>query len=106
MQETSYSGLGYDYDHATVDHAEKHVDGQIHTNGIENVWSLLKRGLHGTYISVEPFHLSRALDGRVSTYNHRDLTDLGHFAAVVSEVSGRRLTYGKLTGKASAGGVR
>lgn len=53
----SYSGLSGDFEHATVDHAERYVDGQVHTNGIENFWPLLKRGLHGTYVSVEPFHL-------------------------------------------------
>lgn len=61
----SYSGLSRDFAHATVDHAERYVDGQVHTNGVENFWSLLKRGLHGTYVSVEPFHLFRYLDERV-----------------------------------------
>lgn len=61
----SYSGLDADLAHATVDHAERYVDGQVHTNGLENSWSLVKRGLHGTYISVEPFHLFRYLDERV-----------------------------------------
>lgn len=98
----SYSGLAEDFEHATVDHAEKYVDGQVHTNGIENFWSLLKRGLHGTYVSVEPFHLFRYIDERVFTYNMRHLTDLGRFTAVVSEVSGRRLTYDQLTGQAAA----
>jgi hypothetical protein len=60
----SYSGLGTVYERATVDHAEKYVDGQVHTNGIENFWALLKRGLHGPYVSVEPFHLFRYLDER------------------------------------------
>jgi transposase-like protein len=53
----SYFGLRKDYAHKVINHAEAYVDGQIHTNGMENFWSLLKRGLHGTYISVEPFHL-------------------------------------------------
>jgi len=94
----SYSGLAKDYAHETVDHAEMYVDGQIHTNGLENFWSLLKRGLHGTYISVELFHLFRYLDERVFTYNLRDLTDFGRFAAVLHAAAGRRLTYAEVTG--------
>ncbi len=96
----SYTGLERDYQHATVDHAVAYVDGQVHSNGIENFWSLLKRGLHGTYISVEPFHLFRYLDERVFTFNTRDLTDLGRFAVALGSASGRRLTYTELTGKA------
>ena len=67
----AYTGLDADYDHRTVDHAVQYVDGQVHTNYIENFWALLKRGLHGTYISVEPFHLFRYLDERVFTFNLR-----------------------------------
>ena len=89
----AYCGLGEDFTHETVDHAACYVRGQVHTNGIENFWSLLKRGLHGTYVSVEPFHLFRYLDERVFTYNMRDLTDLGRFTTVLGMVSGRRLTY-------------
>jgi len=96
----SYSGLDKDFTHETVDHAECYVDGQVHTNGAENFWSLLKRGLHGTYVHVEPFHLFRYLDERVFTFNQRDLTDLGRFTAVLSLASGRRLTYAELTGHA------
>jgi len=96
----SYTGLAADYDHATVDHAVAYVNGQIHSNGIENFWSLLKRGLHGTYVSVEPYHLFRYLDERVFTFNTRDLTDLGRFATVLGSVAERRLTYAEVTGKA------
>jgi len=95
----SYSGLERDFEHETVDHAERYVDGQIHTNGVENFWSLLKRGLHGTYISVEPFHLFRYLDERVFAYNLRDLNDYGRFERVVQAVAGRRLTYAGVTGR-------
>jgi transposase-like protein len=94
----SYSGLSADFAHDTVDHAEYYVRGQVHTNGIENFWSLLKRGLHGTYVSVEPYHLFRYLDERVFTYNLRDLSDLGRFATVLGMVNGRRLTYSALIG--------
>jgi transposase-like protein len=95
----SYTGLERDYNHLTVNHAIQYVDGQVHTNFIENFWSLLKRGLHGTYISVEPFHLFRYLDERMFTFNLRDMTDYGRFEAVLTACSGRRLTYDQLTGK-------
>jgi transposase-like protein len=94
----SYSGLADDYDHRTVDHAEKYVDGRVHTNRMENFWALLKRGLHGTYVSVEPFHLFRYLDERAFTYNLYNSTDYGRFRAVLGKVAGRRLTYEELTG--------
>ena len=58
----SYKGLATDYAHKVVDHAAKYVDGRVHTNSLENFWSLLKRGISGTYVSVEPFHLFRYLD--------------------------------------------
>jgi transposase-like protein len=95
----SYKGLGRDYDHRTVDHAVAYVDGNVHTNFIENFWSLLKRGLHGTYVSVEPFHLFRYLDERMFTFNTRDLTDLGRFSIVLGQIAGKRLTFAQLTGK-------
>jgi transposase-like protein len=95
----SYGGLGEDYDHTTIDHAATYVNGRVHTNGIENFWSLLKRGLHGTYVSVAPMHLFRYIDERVFTFNMRDLTDLGRFTMVLQQVSGRRLTYADLTGE-------
>jgi transposase-like protein len=96
----SYQGLGATYGHEVIDHAEKYVDGRVHTNGIENFWSLLKRGLHGTYVSVDPEHLLRYLDERVFTFNRRDRTDYGRFEALVGAVNGRRLTYAEVTGNA------
>jgi hypothetical protein len=69
-------------------------------NGLENFWSLVKRGLHGTYISVEPFHLFRYLDERVFTFNLRGLSDYGRFEMVLRAAAGRRLTYLELTGHA------
>lgn len=96
----SYSGLGDEFEHATIDHAEKYVDGRVHVNGVENFWSLLKRGLQGTYVQVAPFHLFRYLDERAFTFNEREQNDLGRFATVLAAVSGRRLTYASLTGKA------
>lgn len=96
----SYDGLNAEYDHAVIDHAEKCVDGRVHVNGVENFWSLLKRGINGTYVSVAPFHLFRYLDERVFTFNERNRNDFGRFAVVLAAVSGRRLTYAGLTGKA------
>ncbi|HXN39279.1 MAG TPA: IS1595 family transposase [Solirubrobacteraceae bacterium] len=92
-----YTGLEGRYDHETINHLERYVEGRVHTNGIENFWALLKRGLNGTYVSVEPFHLFRYLDERVFTYNLRDLTDSERFSAVLSAVSGLRLTYAEVT---------
>jgi transposase-like protein len=96
---SAYSGLDADYAHEVVDHAECYVNGQVHTNYMENFWALLKRGLHGTYISVEPFHLFRYLDERVFTFNMRELDDYGRFSTVLGAVTGRRLTYAQLTGR-------
>jgi transposase-like protein len=95
----SYTGLDVAYDHRTIDHAERYVNGRVHTNTIENFWSLVKRGLHGTYVSVEPYHLFRYLDERVFTFNQRGLGDYGRFEAVLRAVSGRRLTYAEVTGQ-------
>jgi transposase-like protein len=93
----SYADLADAFIHGVIDHSEKYVDGKIHTNGLENFWSLLKRGLKGTYVSVEPFHLFRYLDEQVLRYNLRKITDAGRFVAVASAVAGRRLTYKALT---------
>jgi transposase-like protein len=94
-----YHGLDQDYVHNVIDHAERYVDGNVHTNKIENFWSLLKRGLKGTYISVEPFHLFRYLDEQAYRFNERKATDGERFIGVASSVLGRRLTYAELTGK-------
>ena len=83
-----------------IDHAEHYVEGKVHTNGIENFWSLLKRGLSGTYVSVEPFHLFRYLDEQTFRYNNRkDMNDLGRFTLALSRIAGKRVTYNQLTGK-------
>lgn len=94
----SYSGLHEDYIHQVIDHAEKYVDGQIHTNGIENFWSLLKRGIKGTYVSVEPFHLFRYLDEQSFRFNTRKEKDVDRFIQTVKQIAGKRLTYHELTG--------
>src|ERR1700730_11185129 len=99
----SYEGLAEDYDHAVINHAVEYVSGNVHTNTIENFWSLLKRGLHGTYVSVEPFHLFRYIDEQAFRYNNRKgMNDSQRFSAVVSQITGKRLTYKALTGKSEA----
>jgi transposase-like protein len=96
----SYGGLGADYAHAVVDHAVEYVNGRIHTNGLENFWSLLKRGINGTYVSIEPFHLFRYLDEQSFRYNNRkNVDDAGRFNRVLSQIVGKRLTFVELTGK-------
>jgi transposase-like protein len=96
----SYEGLASDYAHQVVDHATQYVDGRVHTNGLENFWSLLKRGISGTYVSVEPFHLFRYLDEQMFRFNNRkDLDDAGRFDLTVSQLVGKRLTFAELTGK-------
>jgi transposase-like protein len=96
----SYNGLESDYAHKVVDHAVQYVDGRVHTNGLENFWSLLKRGISGTYVSVEPFHLFRYLDEQSFRYNNRkDMNDSQRFELAMSQVFGKRLTYSELTGK-------
>jgi transposase-like protein len=97
----SYDRLADEFIHNVINHAEEYVRGNIHTNGIESFWSLLKRGLNGTYISVEPFHLFRYLDEQSFRFNKRKLTDGERFAIVAQQVVGRRLTYAELTGKNS-----
>lgn len=90
--------------HETVNHLEEYVRGQVHTNGIENFWSLLKRSLKGTYVAVEPFHLDAYVTEQMFRFNNRatkdnPLTDADRFALLVSQTLGRRLTYAELTGK-------
>jgi len=104
----SYDGLAQEYAHKVIDHAEKYVDGKVHTNGLENFWSLLKRGIAGTYVSVEPFHLFRYLDEQVFRYNNRatkerKVTDADRFNLAVSKIIGKRLTFAELTGKTALG---
>jgi transposase-like protein len=101
----SYYGLkDQDFAHQVIDHAERYVDGKVHTNGLENFWSLVKRGLKGTYISVEPFHLFRYLDEQVYRYNNRGdrenpVNDGERFEQALSQVAGKRLTFAEVTGK-------
>ena len=94
----SYANLRQSFEHNVIDHAVAYVDGQVHTNGMESYWSLLKRALKGTYISVEPFHLFRYLDEQAFRFNERKLTDAQRFALGLAGILGKRLTYSALTG--------
>ena len=100
-----YHGLDREYVHNVIDHAESYVQGNVHTNTIENFWSLLKRGLKGTYVSVEPFHLFRYLDEQAFRYNNRETNDGERFTRVLAQTTGKRLTYQKLTGKLESAAV-
>jgi transposase-like protein len=95
----SYDGLSGDYAHQVIDHAVAYVDGAVHTNGLENFWSLLKRGINGTYVSVEPYHLFRYIDEQAFRFNERELTDADRFAVVMRQIVGKRLTWNELIGK-------
>lgn len=95
----SYDGLASDFAHQVVDHAVEYVDGQVHTNGLENFWSLLKRGINGTYVSVEPYHLFRYLDEQAYRFNNRKMDDFDRFKMAASQIVGKRLDWDQLTGK-------
>jgi transposase-like protein len=99
-----YNDLRSRYVHEVVNHSQEYVRGRVHTNGLENFWSLLKRGLRGTYVAVEPFHLERYVDEQIFRYNNRatkdnPLSDADRFALALSQIVGKRLTYDELTGK-------
>ena len=104
-QHPAYEAVDKDYVHKIINHLEHYVDGTVHTQGIENFWSLLKRGLGGTYVSVEPFHLFRYVDEQAFRFNNRKdamgrkISDAERFAEAMSRVAGHRLTYAQLTGK-------
>jgi transposase-like protein len=94
----SYRGLDESYIHEVINHSIEYVKGSVHTNGIENFWALLKRTLKGTYVSVEPFHLSRYLAEQTFRFNERKGNDKERFLGVLKAVSGKRLTYDELRG--------
>jgi transposase-like protein len=95
----SYDGLEDSFKHQVINHAVEYANGNVHTNGMENFWSLVKRQLQGTYISVEPFHLFRYIDEQAFRFNNRKMTDAERFDIGVREIVGKRLTYAELTGK-------
>ena len=101
----SYEGLAGEYAHKVIDHAVAYVDGKIHTNGMENFWSLLKRGISGTYVSVEPFHLFRYLDEQTYRFNNRKVTDAERFSMAVQGITGRQVTWKEVTGAEELSGL-
>src|SRR5437879_5564408 len=96
MRLLSYDDLEKDYDRQIIDHLECYARGQVHTNGLENFWSLLKRALKGTYVNVEPFHLFRYCDEQAFRFNERKDNDQGRFVKALSGVVGKSLKYAKL----------
>jgi transposase-like protein len=101
----SYTGIEKEYVHQVIDHAECYAKGHVHTNGLENFWSLLKRGIKGTYVSVEPFHLFRYLDEQAFRFNERKDNDAGRFIKAARGIIGKGLRYVKLTGKTGDAGL-
>ena len=99
----SYDKLADEYVHQVIDHAECYAKGHVHTNGLENFWSLLKRGIKGTYVSVEPFHLFRYLDEQAFRFNERKDNDKGRFLKALASFAGKRLMYSKLIGQGGDG---
>jgi transposase-like protein len=104
----AYRGLDEDFTHKVVDHAECYVKDGVHTNGLENFWSLLKRGIKGTYVSVEPFHLFRYLSEQVFRFNERkhEDGDQGRFLKACAGMFGVRLDYATLTGQTGSASLR
>jgi hypothetical protein len=97
-----YKGLKYwGYIHDVVNHAETYVKGRVHTNGLENFWSLVKRAIHGTYVSIEPFHVFRYLDEQAYRFNNRKTSDGERFRRLLRDGLCDRLTYAELTGRAT-----
>ena len=101
----SYDKFADEYVHQVIDHAECYAKGHVHTNGLENFWSLLKRGIKGTYVSVEPFHLFRYLDEQAFRFNERKDDDKGRFLKTIANFAGKRLMYSKLIGQEDGGSL-
>jgi transposase-like protein len=100
----SYDDLEHDFDRQVVNHAETYARGHVHTNGLENFWSLLKRALKGTYVNVEPFHLFRYLDEQAFRFNERKDNDQGRFLKAATGIIGKGLRYAELIGKGAKEG--
>jgi hypothetical protein len=101
----SYDDLEKDYDRRVIDHAISYAQGHVHTNGLENFWSLLKGALHGTYVNVEPFHLFRYLDEQAFRFNERKDDDQGRFVKALQGVVGKGLKYAKLIAAEGGDGI-
>lgn len=98
-QAVAYDNLKGRFIHETVNHIDHYVRGSVHTNCLENFWSLMKRNLAGTYVAVEPFHLDRYLDEQMFRFNNRKDSDFDRFYKLMQQTVGKRLTYADLTGK-------
>ncbi len=94
----AYMHLENTFKHEAINHSVEYVRGNIHTNGIENFWSLMKRTIKGTYVSIEASHLQRYVEEQCFRYNNRETTDLGRFMELIKSVSGKRITWDKLIG--------
>jgi transposase-like protein len=94
----AYRSLSPTFVHQFIDHAEKYVEGAVHTNGLENFWALFKRCIKGTHVSIEPFHLAAYGDSEAFRFNNRETTDGSRFLGALRSVEGKRLTYKALTG--------
>ncbi len=99
----SYDGLAADYVHQVIDHAEGYVRDRVHTNGLENFWSLFKRMIYGTHHSVDPEHLDRYLDEATYRFNSREFSGTTRFVSATARVIGKRITYRQLIGKDALG---
>lgn len=93
-----YRNMTEEYRHEVVNHAVEYVRGNIHTNSIENFWSLLKRTIKGTYISVSPAHLQKYVEEQMFRYNERHENDQVRFVRMLESISGKRLTHSQLIG--------
>ena len=98
----TYSSMNHLFRHSFVDHAETYARENVHTNGLENYWSLLKRAIKGTYVSIEPFHLFRYLDEQAFRFNERKLSDAERFSLAIAGIVGKRLMYQDLIGPTSS----
>ncbi|MEX0611930.1 MAG: IS1595 family transposase [Pirellulales bacterium] len=100
-ESTTYAGLDSDYFHSVINHIISYAEGRVHTNGLENFWSLLKRSIGGTYVAVDLAHLQRYVDEQVFRFNKRKGTDATRFLEIMLSVTGKRLTYAELIGHAT-----
>lgn len=95
----TYNGLNGEYVHQVIDHAVCYAEGHVHTNGMENFWSLLDRSLDGTYVSVDPDHLCKYVDEQAFRFNEREHTPKLRFLTVAKGVTGKRMTWGDLVNR-------
>jgi transposase-like protein len=99
----AYRELCLTHRHGSVDHSQRYVDGDAHTNGVENFWTLFKRAVKGTYVAVAPFHVGRYVTEEAFRFNNRLKSDFARFFQALTQVVGRRLTYRQLACIGDAG---